>query len=123
MLVLNQVSEVAKKLPEERDRLVKEIYESTWEHENHKNLALKIVPLVDIYHLHVYEMYVYMTEISISVNYRDFDLENGNTLGMDTLIKTVCKEINEISPILQFSLAGHEPVSDTTISIKIRSKF
>ena len=64
-----------------------------------------------------------MPEITTPVRYSDYSLEDGNTSGMDNLIETVCQEINEISPVLQFSLAGHEPISDATISIKIRSRF
>lgn len=123
MLLLDQVSEVAKKLPDERDRLLRQINASTWKQPSHKNLAYEIVSLVNVWHLDVYQTYVYMPEITTPVRYSDYSLEDGNTSGMDNLIETVCQEINEISPVLQFSLAGHEPISDATISIKIRSRF
>ncbi len=111
MLLLDQVSEVAKKLPDERDRLLRQINASTWKQPSHKNLAYEIVSLVNVWHLDVYQTYVYMPEITTPVRYSDYSLEDGNTSGMDNLI------------VLQFSLAGHEPISDATISIKIRSRF
>lgn len=123
MLILDQVTEVANKLPEARDDLLKKIPESTWENESQKHLASNIVSYVNTYDLHAYGNYVFMSKIEFSVRYENLSLKNGDILEMEKYIKDTCKKINAISPILQFSLAGLSPISKKEISIKINSRF